>query len=325
MFDVITSGSATLDVYADTDAEEIRIRTKDSAQELLAYPLGSKILIKNLDFKVGGGGTNTAVSFSKLGLKTGFLGVIGRDENGLKIFKALKENKVEFLGSLGDVSGYSVILDSFMDDRTILTYKGCNNHLKFSSIDLDELETKWFYFASMRGESHKTIQKLAEYAKRNQIKLAYNPSNYQASQGLGYVGGVLKNADVLILNKQEAELLVGKGKPQELLKRLTKHGPAIVVITDGKNGVFALHEGVMYVVPPKKVKVVEKTGAGDAFGAGFVAGLVMNKSMDFCLRLGMNNAESCIQERGAKNGLLTKQQALNLVRRDKRRIVKKNI
>ena len=93
MYDVITVGSNTLDVFAKTDSELIEIKTKNFTEELLAYPLGSKILIKELDFMIGGGGTNTAVAFSRLGLKTGYLGKIGKDENGLKIFNNMKLGK----------------------------------------------------------------------------------------------------------------------------------------------------------------------------------------------------------------------------------------
>jgi ribokinase len=74
MYDVITVGSATVDVFVKTEAELIEITKKGSEEELIAYPTGSKILIQQLDFKIGGGGTNTAVAFARLGLKTAYLG-----------------------------------------------------------------------------------------------------------------------------------------------------------------------------------------------------------------------------------------------------------
>ena len=84
MYDVICVGSSTIDVFARTKFSElIKITDKKTHKEtdLLAYPTGSKILIKELNFTVGGGGTNTAVALSKLGHKVAYLGKTGKDEN----------------------------------------------------------------------------------------------------------------------------------------------------------------------------------------------------------------------------------------------------
>jgi len=165
MYDVITVGSATVDVFANTKYSEL-IKIKTSAEkeiDLLAYPSGSKILIKDLRFTTGGGGTNTAVALSRLGHKVGFLGKLGCDENADFILKKLKEGGVDFLGVCGkEIGGYSVILDSIEHDRTILAYKGVNDNLKFKEVDLKKLKTKWFYFSAMLNESFKTLEKIAK-------------------------------------------------------------------------------------------------------------------------------------------------------------------
>ena len=85
MYDIITIGSSTIDVFADTDSELIKIKTTKGEEDLLAYPTGSKIIIKDLKFTTGGGGTNSAVSFSRFGLKVAYLGKVATDENGHKI------------------------------------------------------------------------------------------------------------------------------------------------------------------------------------------------------------------------------------------------
>ena len=128
MFDVITFGSAVVDVFVDTDIAE--------KGKFMCYPVGSKILLKNLKFDIGGGGTNTAVAFSRLGLKTGCICKIGNDNGGEEILKMLKREKVKFLGRIekGNVSGYSIILDSKQHNRTILTYKGINDKFKFFKV-----------------------------------------------------------------------------------------------------------------------------------------------------------------------------------------------
>ncbi len=323
MYDVITIGSNTVDVFAETDSELIEIKTKTSVEELLAYPLGTKILITKLEFMIGGGGTNTAVSFSRQGFKTGYLGKIGKDENGLKVFKLLKDENIDFLGSLGDMTGYSMILDSIEDDRTILTYKGCNNDLDIKDIDLKGVNTKWFYFSSMMGKSFKTLEKLAEYASKNDIKIAFNASSYLAKKGFSYLKKILENTEVFILNKEEAELIVGVGKISELVQRLKLDNIKYVVVTNGKNGAYC-YDGkeLVHVLPKKSKKIKETTGAGDAFASTFVAGVIRKKSVRDCLRMASINAESVIANYGAKNILLRKAAISKRAKSDRRKMKK---
>ena len=108
MFDIISFGSAVVDVFVDTDILE--------KKGFMCYPSGAKVLLKNLRFDIGGGGTNTSVAFSRLGLKAGFLGKIGDDTDGQTIMKILKKENVKFLGKVekGEVSGYSKIDDGIV-------------------------------------------------------------------------------------------------------------------------------------------------------------------------------------------------------------------
>ena len=82
-FDIVSFGSAVMDVFVETDVSE--------KKGFMNYPVGGKMLIKDLKFDVGGGGTNTAVAFSRLGLKTGCICEFGKDENGRKILDLLKK------------------------------------------------------------------------------------------------------------------------------------------------------------------------------------------------------------------------------------------
>lgn len=307
---MITVGSNVVDVFVRTDPEEsdlIRIKHgKLAEEELVAYPLGSKILINHIDFQIGGGGTNTAVATSRIGLKTAYLGKIGRDENGLKVFNKLKAENISFIGTLGETNGYSVILDSVGDDRTILTYKGCNNELKFSEIKKGSLKAKAFYLCTMMGESLKTLIKIAEFAKKQGALVAFNPSSYLAKEGISPIKKLLENTDFLILNDEEAKELGGFGTVSELAERLSKAGAKSVIITMGNKGVTAYHQKTFYTVKAsEETTVVETTGAGDAFGSTFFSAIVKGKSIEDALRMGMINAESVIANYGAKNILLS--------------------
>lgn len=323
MFDVITVGSATVDVFAKTECDLITIRTPRSNESLIAYPAGSKILIDKLEFKVGGGGTNTAVSFSRLGLKTAYLGKLGKDDNSNNILNLLKKEKIKFIGTFGqDQTGYSIILDSDAKDRTILTNKGANNNLLYSSINKNKLKTKWFYFSSMMVKSLDTLIQLSNYAKKNNIKIAFNPSSYLIKEDFDKVKLLLKNVEVLIFNKEEAELLCGEFGIKELLKMCHNFGPKIVIITDGAKGCYCTDDKYYYSISPRKINVVETTGAGDSFASAFISGLIKNKDLEFSLKLGMVNSEAVIQAIGAKENLLNYKDALKSMKNKPHKIIK---
>jgi len=300
MFDIITFGSAVIDIFVDTDVKE--------KGKLIAYDIGSKVLIKDLKFNIGGGGTNTAVAFSRLGLKTGYIGKIDNDFGGMKILDLLKKEKIGFLGKVETntniLGGYSIILDSKENDRTILTYKGLNDSIKFSDFRNKQFQTRWLYLSSLLEESFKTQKDLSEYLYKEGVKIAFNPSEY-AIKVLDLMP-ILRFTEVLILNKEEAELLCKKNKVREkdLLKGLHSLGPRIVVITNKDKEVFAYDGEKKYSITPHKIKIRERTGAGDAFAAGFVAGQIREKSIEDSLNLGLQESESVIKHQGAKIGLI---------------------
>lgn len=293
VYDVVTFGSAVVDTFVNTDTNE---KHKD-----ICYPIGSKILIQKLKFDIGGGATNTGVAFARLGLNTGCICKLGNDENAQKILNLLKKENIKFLGKIDDnaQTGYSVILNSNQHNRTILTFKGANNDLKFNELNLKKIKTKWLYYSSVLGSSFETQKKLAIELKSKGVKLAFNPSEYLIRNK--NLSSLLEITDVLILNKEEAEILT---KKMDLLKGLNELGPKIVVVTNRDNFVKCSDGQFLYTIKPHKIKVKERTGAGDAFASGFVAGIIAEKSIEDSLKLGLMESENVIKYWGAKNNLL---------------------
>ena len=327
MYDVITAGSATVDVFAKTRFSElIKIIDPKGETDLLAFPSGSKILIDELEFTTGGGGTNTAVALSRLGHKVGFIGKLGTGTNSDFIHKDLKKEKIDLLCSHGKGhSGYSVILDTLEHDRTILTYKGVNDELKHDDIPYKKLKTKWFYFTSMLEESFHTLERLAEFAQQHKIRVAFNPSTYLAEKGIKHLNHIISRTELLVLNKEEACLLVGQDAIEGLLLKLKSLGPRIAVITDGKHDLYVIDEKYIYSAKPPFVKLVDTTGAGDAFAASFLSGILRKDNVEFAIKLGLANALSVITHYGAKNILLNFNEAMKAMKKLKVKIHKKKI
>lgn len=327
MYDVITVGSATVDVFAKTHFSElIKIIDPKGETDLLAFPSGSKILIDELEFTTGGGGTNTAVALSRLGHKVGFIGKLGTGTNSDFIHKNLVKEKIDLLCSHGEGhAGYSIILDTLEHDRTIFVHKGINDELKLEDIPYKRLKTKWFYFGAMMSESFHTLEKLAEFAQQNKIKIAFNPSTYLAEKGSRYLSHIISRTELLVLNKEEACLLVGNDSTEGLLLKLKSLGPKIVVITDGKNDLYVADEDYIYAAKPPFVKRVDTTGAGDAFASSFLSGIIRKNDVEFAIKLGIANALSVIMHYGAKNILLTYNEAMKEMKKLRIKIRKEKI
>jgi ribokinase len=329
MYDVITVGSSTVDVFAKTKSSGlIKIMDSKGETDLLAYPTGAKILVTELDFTTGGGGTNTAVSLARLGHKAAYLGKMGSGNNAQRIISELKKEKVDtslVVCSKNGRTGYSIILDSIEHDRTILAFKGSNNDLRFSEIKLGKLKTKWFYFSTMLSDAYETQEKLAKFAEKNNIKIAFNASSYLAKKGFKFLENILSRTNIFILNKEEASLIVKGSKIEELLKGLYKLGPKIVAITEGKKGASAFDGKTVYTIKTHNIKIVETTGAGDAFASSFLSGIIKKNDIGFAMQLGQTNAESVISYHGAKNKLLKYNEALKIIKRCPSKIKKKKL
>ena len=304
-FDIITIGSATIDVFVKPAEREV---AKHEGHLDVCYHIGEKVLIEEMAVETGGGGTNCAVAFARLGFKTGWLGALGDDMNADIVRKSLEKEDVAVLGkTIAGMTGYSVIMTGLHHDRSILAFKGVNDKLS----TFPALNTSWLYCSSMLGRSYATLVRAVTHAKKKGVKCAFNPSMYLAKQGVAKLRPLLDCCDLLICNKEEAAALLGARimTVRQMLRSLQSHAK-LVIITDGPAGAYATNGYDYWFIKPRPIKVIETTGAGDAFASGVVAGLIMRNDMEFALRCGMAEAESKIQHVGAKAGLLSRQTLL---------------
>jgi sugar/nucleoside kinase (ribokinase family) len=311
-FDVVCVGSATIDAFVKLPSDLKHIKP------------GSKVLIDEIDLLTGGGGTNVAVGLARLGLRAGFIGEIGDDLSAKMITHELKQENVRFLVNEHSRhnTAYSIILEAKGKDRSILVHKGASSYLHKHEIP-GRLDTDWLVFGSMMGSSFDTMLMMARIAQKKKIDVYFNPSSYMVKQGEKFLDNAIKASRIIAMNKEEAQtLLKNKSRDKKtLLRGLHKLGPEICILTDGNKGTQVFDGKNFYSSSAKKIRPVDTTGAGDAFGAGFLAGWIMKKGLPqkqrvrFAMKLGVCNAESVIRHTGAKTGLLTKRKAIGLVRK----------
>jgi ribokinase len=147
-FDVITMGSATKDIFIQTDESEVvPVKHKHTQDEMLAFPLGAKILVKNTHYMVGGGGANSAVSLARQDLKVGYLGKLGNDSYKNDILHEFHKELVHFIGVVDKQheTNYSIVLNSKKDDRTILAHKDASSELTWKEVDKKNLNAMLVY------------------------------------------------------------------------------------------------------------------------------------------------------------------------------------
>lgn len=317
---ILTIGTATVDIFVKAESE-ISANKKFKSGSGLCFPLGGKVEIKNSSVLTGGGATNAAVSFSRLGFKTSSYFRIGRDLFGQIILKDLeKENVIVYPETSAKAkTDYSIILVAENGDRSILVNRGLDP-LAFSkkSLEGNGLHPAWVY-VTPGNIPFPAVLSMVSFLKSKGSKIALNPSKNLLKLGEKKLKPLLEKTNVVILNREEAAFLTGEkfNNERAIFKKFDKLVEGIAVMTDGEKGVlvsdgFRLWRSGIF----KNKKIIDRTGAGDAFGAGFVAGLL--KSNEFCqkgicgreninyaIRLGSANATSVVESLGAKPGLLS--------------------
>lgn len=304
MYDIITIGDSLLDTFLILDeSDNTNIMTAHD-QKKLCFNYAEKIAVKNSVHSVGGNAANVAVGAAKLGLKAGIVTQLGNDITGHAIHRAIKMQGVDtkFIRLIdGKETRYSVVLN-YKAERTILSYHP-EREYTFPKLP----KTGWIYYTSMGKTFEHTHDKLKQYLKKNpNTKLAMNPGSYQFQKGLKHIKSLLPFTNVLLVNKEEATMLVGKkDKPEHYLKALHKKGIPLLVLTDSMHGSYTSDGINTYHMPSYPIKALAKTGAGDAYSSGFLSALMQGKSLPEAMQWGTANAGGVIQHFGAQSGLLT--------------------
>lgn len=314
MLDVITFGSATQDIYVKSRKFLPVLGKKFTTGKGICLTLGSKIEVEDISLGSGGGGTNAAATFVSQGLKVAFCGQVGNDCFGNLMLAEMKGLGIGTeLVSMTDkkLTNTSVFLVFPGKDRTILVYRGASDEVEDKDIPWQKIKkTKWFYLAPFSGKLSGLTEDLVNFAYKSGIKIAWNPGYNQLKFGQSVLRRILRKVDVLILNQEEASLLtkIPFQKEKEIFEKIDEMTEGIAVMTKGGKGVVVSDGEYLYRAKALNYKLVDATGCGDAFGSGFVAGMMEKNDVSFAIQLAMANSGFCITEWGAKKGLLRKGQ-----------------
>ncbi len=303
-FDCITVGNAVIDAFLTLQDHDHTIKL-NKPERLLSVPYGQKIPLSSCEFLLGGNACNVGVGLTRAGFNTALVAELASDEFSEKIVNGLKDERVDLSKVIRHKgqSSFSIGIN-FQGERTLFVEHQERDHSFF----FDDIKTDLIYLTSLGHKWAHVYERVAQYiAKNHDTVLAFNPGSLQFKDGVGTFSFLLPLTTILFVNKEEAEKIIGTvGDVKELLSLLKNKGPRMIIITDGERGSYCIDErGSIHYREALKVPSVERTGAGDAYSAGFLAAYLKKRTIAECMDWGTYNASSVIGKVGSQKGLLT--------------------
>jgi len=263
--------------------------------------------IKGFEEACGGSAANTIVGLARLGCKVGFIGKVANDREGKMLLEDFRREGVNTKGIIKTKTGRSGTVMGFVDEkgeRALYVDPGVNDTISFEEIDTGyACQAKFVHLTSFVGEmSFETQKRLVENLSED-VKVSLDPGELYARRGIKALNPILKRTFVFMPNSRELTLLTGMEDYVKGAEKLLELGVKVVAVKLGGRGCYVTDGRESHHVEAFKVQIVDTTGAGDAFCAGFLYGLLNGKSLKECAKLGNFVASRCIMKLGARTGL----------------------
>ena len=243
----------------------------------------------------GGQSANTMFALANMGFTTGFVGKVGNDANGQYLINSLKGVDTSKILKNG-VSGVCLIVIDETNDRTIFIASNANDSLTINEIDKKYLnKIKFLHLTSFIG--NKPLQAQEDLANNLHTKISFDPGEIYCREGMSHIEKIIHKTYILFITEKEIKYLTELDYYNGT-KFLFEQGVRIVACKMGDKGSYIVHEGIAHEIPAIKTKVVDPTGAGDVFAAGFLAGLLMEKPILDCAKLATLCASESIKGHG---------------------------
>jgi ribokinase len=318
--EVLSIGDVVIDAFIKL-FEDRAVTYENEEGKWLAMPFGTKIPFDRAEvIEAVGNAANAAVSFSRLGIKSGLVSNVGGDMYGRDIIRSLHDKGVDsrfVIVNPNKLTNYHYVL-WYQEERTILIkHEEYDYHWpRFRAIDIPD----WVYFSSISKNALEHYHDMVvDWLEDNpSVKLAFQPGTFQLEAGRDKLAKLYARTEVLVLNREEAVQVTGGNYDDihDLLNRLHDMGPKTIVLTDGPDGAYASDGKDRFRMPPypDPAPPVERTGAGDAFASTFVAALIKGNTIEGALQWAPINSMNVVQHVGAQAGLLSEKQLEDLLR-----------
>jgi ribokinase len=285
MKDVVGVGSLNKDLIFEVEGLEIAGRTFApggavvGTNEQFHSVLETIVREGHLLRKSGGGSAaNTVFSMSRMGLSAGFIGTVGNDEDGAFLIRSMGDVDCSHVRRANDSrTCISLIAEQ---DRSLILLPNANNDLTVTDDDIEYAnDAAIVHLSSFVGGSALREQTRLVSSLGSDVLVSFDPGEVYASKGLDAILPIVKRCDIMFVNEHEVKVITGQDNVRGAADLLSM-GPGTVVVKMGAAGSMIFSEGVNHFFPAKRVTVVDKTGAGDVYASGFLAGTLRGWSVE---------------------------------------------
>lgn len=255
----------------------------------------------------GGSAANTAVGLARLGSEVGYIGKVGCDREGDVLIQDFCKEGVNTDGVVRAQQGKSGVVMGFVDKkgaRALYVNPGVNDNINIDEVNPRYAsQAQFLHLTSFVGEESFQTQKKLLDAIPDDTKVSFDPGALYARKGYVALEPIIRKTYVLMPNALELTILTGEISYRKGADIMINKGVKIVAVKLGSDGCYVTDGHEQHLIEPFKVDVIDTTGAGDAFCAGFLRGLVTGRSLFKCGRLGNFVASRCVMKMGARAGL----------------------
>ncbi len=258
----------------------------------------------------GGSAANTIVGLSRLGTETGYIGKVAGDEGGRILLDDLSSEVVDttsvsITNNQNDRSGECLIMVDGSGDRGILVDPGVNDTISTADVDMDQVNSAaLIHMTSFVCRNSNTSFKTQKHvAASTTADISLDPGTLYAERGMEALMEFISQARVILPSDNELKLMTGCEDIQEGASMLIDAGAQWVAVKLGADGCYVADGSIKWHIPAQNVNVVDTTGAGDAFNAGFIYGMLHGMDIVTCALIGNITASIKITKRGARGGL----------------------
>ena len=263
--------------------------------------------IESHEEQCGGSAANSSVGLARLGCKVGFIGKIGGDKDGDKLVEDFKKEGVDINGIIRAKYGESGNVMGFVDregQRALYIHSGVNDSIAFEEVNREYVaHSRFLHLSSFVGEKSFLTQKQFLNNISCDVKVSFDPGALYAQKGYRELAPIIEKAYVMMPNARELKRITGENDPQKGAAFLLSKGVKVVAVKLGEEGCFVTDGDEQHNIDAFKTSVIDTTGAGDAFCAGFLYGLLTGKSLLECGRIGNFVASRKVTKLGARAGL----------------------
>lgn len=255
--------------------------------------------ITDYRLRMAGAESNLAVCLCKLGRTAGWISRLGKDEMGQFVLNSVRAEGVDTAGVRFDPDHRTGLMLKQLSagETSVFYYRENSAASHLCPADLDEGYLKTAKVLHLTGitpvlseSCEAAVTAMADFARQNGILLSFDPNIrrklWNGRDHVPYMRSLLEKADIALLGLDEAQALLGTDAPEDIIALLRSFGASYIAVKDGSRGAWAAGRTDTVFVPPFPCRCIDPVGAGDAFNAGFLAGILEGKSLANCARMG---------------------------------------